>query len=272
MHKIKSIIQKIDDSIKNRKPFSLIRFGDGGIKLIGSIVSNDKEQIKLISEKEGIPENLFPNLVTEWAYFANKADFIDCPEVYYNNTFWPRCKKDFKPISNETNKKLKSWRNYYDIAGIYNSNFCNPEINYLLCLKIGRRKNIFDLIKDRKICFISPRKNLQEKFSKFCDCNLFKIVSQYENHYEICFEKTIEKIIEKADIYDLWLISAGELGRIYTGLIKQYQGRALDIGFVSEFWDGQNLNERLTTFMLKNPNNEFELKLTDIGKKYLKYI
>jgi hypothetical protein len=68
--------------------------------------------------------------------------------------------------------------------------------------------------------------------------------------------------------YDIWLIAAGELGRIYTGLIKHLGGRALDIGFVADYWCNCDYHPRLRRFIVPNPDNKLEFILTSFGKKY----
>jgi hypothetical protein len=65
------------------------------------------------------------------------------------------------------------------------------------------------------------------------------------------------------------LVAAGELGRIYSGLIKESGGRAVDIGFVLEYWLGQDIHPRLTHYMHRSEKNHLELELTEEGMKYI---
>ena len=98
---------------------------------------------------------------------------------------------------------------------------------------------------------------------------VIKIVGHWQNQYENSFNQVIDLIKNSAKSYDVWLVAAGELGRIYTGMIKECGGRAVDIGFVAEFWLGQDIHPRLSHFMYRSELNLLELKLTDEGMKYI---
>ena len=99
-----------------------------------------------------------------------------------------------------------------------------------------------------------------------------EIVGQYENQYRKSFDNVIKIIKENAQRYDFWLVAAGELGRIYSGCIKECGGRSIDIGFIVEYWLGQSIHPRLKLFMEENFYNKLELKLTKEGIKFLRYI
>ena len=51
IYKTLEVLQKLEESIITKTPFSLVRFGDGGIKLIHSYFYNDTDQIEQIVEK-----------------------------------------------------------------------------------------------------------------------------------------------------------------------------------------------------------------------------
>jgi hypothetical protein len=76
-------------------------------------------------------------------------------------------------------------------------------------------------------------------------------------------------INNQAKHYDFWLVAAGELGRIYTGAIKECGGRAVDLGFIVEFWLGENIHPRLTCFLKRSETNPLELILTEEGMEYI---
>ena len=65
-----------------------------------------------------------------------------------------------------------------------------------------------------------------------------------------------------------WLVAAGELGRIYSGTIKEHGGRAIDIGFIIEFWNGENLHPRLELYMKRRVFSPLELVLTQFSHCY----
>lgn len=271
IHKIYKILNKLESCIQKQTSFSHIRFGDGGIKFIDAILNKDVEQIVTINNKEGIPDDKVLTVLKLWGQYASEADYIDSPEVYFNDTFWARVKSPGKEINPETKIKMLKWKQLYDYAGFDNNSYCNPESNYLMLLRRKYQKNIFDIMKGRKIALITAIPEVKNNLQNY-DVDIFPIVKQYENHYESSFKKVVAFIKEKANEYDLFINASGELGRIYSGLIKREGGRVVDIGFVIEFWHSQYLHPRLKHYMTPNPNNKLELKLTTQGKKYEKWI
>lgn len=277
IYKIDEILSKLKNCIEERKPFSHIRFGDGGIKMLASLFEKNIGHLEIISKKEGIPLNKMVYVAELWGYYARRADFIDTPEVYFNKEFWPRIKKynedgEIKQISERTLELLLMWPDIYYNAEFDNFNFCNPESNYLLITRKDG-ENLLDIMENKKICIITAkpqvRSNLKDLNTKI---DIFTIAGHYQEHYNTSFNKTIEFIKSMARYYDLFLVAGGELGRIYSGVIKESGGRAIDIGFVIEFWCGLELHPRLTYFLKRNPNNPLELILTDKGKEYERFI
>lgn len=269
--KIKEILDELEFCIKNKLPFSHIRFGDGGIKFIHAILTYDKEQIDVICKKEGIPYSKIVEVFQLWGYYARRANFIDSPEVYFSGEFWDRMRKPGKALTQETYDRMIMWKELYSRSEFDNSRYCNPESNYLMILNLGN-KTILDLMKDRKICLITAKPGVLVNLRQY-DIEVITIVPQYKNHYKSSFKNTVDKIINTANDYDFWLVAAGELGRIYTGMIKEHGGRAVDIGFVIEYWMGDQLHPRLRLFMEPDPENDLQLILTEkYGIKYKDFI
>jgi len=269
IYKVEEILVKLLQCISKNKPFSHIRLGDGGVKLIYAYLNNEYEQIEQIIEKEGLPRKGMDYILKLWVSYVNEADFIDTPEVYYSGEFWPRVKRIDKGITKKTTQKLLDWKELYDEIGFTNENYCNPESNYLMIIK--KPFNLISLMRGRKFCIITARHQIEEKLRKMeFDVDVIKIVGQYDYHYIKSFQYVIDKIEKNAKKYDFWLVAAGELGRIYSGLIKEHGGRSLDIGFVADFWDGKQLHPRLKPFLIGYDN--LELILTANGRKYDKYI
>ena len=269
--KVEDILKNVEECIKNDDPFSLIRFGDGGIKFIHAMLFNDKKQIKQIIEREGLPTDKLDIVLKLWGKYARAANYIDTPEVYFTDKFWPRLKTPVKQITGKTRTRMRMWKELYERAEIYNLNYCNPEVNYLMIL--DDRMNILDVMKNRKVCIITALRNLHVLLgSNEILVDTFQIAGQYDKHYIKSFDKAIAKIKHDVKKYDLWLIAAGELGRIYTGLIKELGGRAVDIGFVVEYWMGEEIHPRLTRFLIPSEENQFLLTLNEDGLKYSEYI
>lgn len=269
IYKRSEIITKLGNSINNKTPFSLLRMGDGTIKLMHAYLTNDYKQLDKISEQEGIPIQGIDKIIEFLKMSANTSDFIDTPEVYFNKKFWDRTKGlTKKKMSNKTITRLKMWKEIYEKIGIINENYCNPEINFLLCT--GYR-SLPDLIKNKKICCITCREDVNEKLKEY-NIDILKIVGKNENHYENSFYNVVNNIDKHANDYDIWLIAAGELGRIYPGLIKFKGGRALDIGSIIDFWCTKEIPSRLKPYLDFTIHSPLKLKFTEEGKKYLKFI
>ena len=265
------ILNKLEMCIQYKLPFSHIRFGDGGIKFMHCVLFKNLEQLEIIIDKEGLPAHKIMQIFELWGYYARRADFIDTPEVYYNGTFWPRIKKPNKPINPETDQKLRMWEYLYHNSEIFNKNYCNPESNCLFILDIPDRRNIFDLMKDRKVGIICTRPEVRRALYNY-DIDIIPIVGQWENQYDNSFRDVVERIQNTARKYDIWLIAAGELGRLYTGMIKDLGGRAIDLGFVIDYWVDGFLHPRFHRFIASSITNRLELRLTDEGKEFLENI
>jgi len=240
-------------------------------KFLDAVLNDNKEQLQIIVRKEGLPSHKIVEIFELWGYYARHATYIDTPEVYFNDTFWPRIKKPGKPINSETELKLRDWYKLYYDSEFDNDNYCNPESNYLMILKTDKYKNLLEIIEGKKICMITVFPEILQVFNYY-DIDIVKIVGHYENQYANSFEKVISVIKSNATKYDLWLVAAGELGRIYSGVIKEYGGRTIDIGFVMEYWLTQYIHPRLHAYMSINLANKLELILTKEGKKYLEHI
>lgn len=269
IYRIDEILAKLDNCIKSKIPFSHIRFGDGGIKFIHSLLYDDMRQLYIIVRKEGIPYNKVDEIFSLWGYYARHADFIDSPAIYHNfgGDFWPRMRTARKLLTAKTALKLEHWKTLYSCAEFDNENYCNPESNYLMIIRRDGKKNLLDLMQNRKTCIITAKPNVARFLQKY-NVDIVEIVGHYQNQYVNSMEEVIRRIKVDAKKYDFWLVAAGELGRIYSGLIKQSGGRTVDVGFVVEFWLGENLHPRLLPFLRRSCNNHLELVLTKAGKKF----
>ena len=269
INSVSSILNKLIYSINQKESFGLIRFGDGGLKLIDAYLNSDFEQLEKISEKEGIPSELFSKIIESWKVSANICDYIDCPEVYFSGRFWKRTRRKGREISLETRKKLKNWEELYNNVGITNSNYCNPEVNFLMCLT-SQKPSLLDIIKDKKVCCISNYSSLINVITN-CDLEILQIPGFHENQYTH-FSSVLDFINKHANDYDLWLVSAGELGRIFPGFIKFKGGRALDIGSLVDYWCTEKVPVRLRPYMYSARGNKLKLTLNKEGKKYKDFL
>jgi GT-D fold-like domain len=273
IYKINEMLNRLEECIKEDIPFSHLRFGDGGIKFLHSILYRDLEQLRIISRKEGIPIENVGEIFNLWGYYSRRADFIDTPEVYFTDEFWDRMRTPQKYITKKTENRMLMWKELYLSAEMDNDNYCNPESNYLMILDNVYFKNIFNLMKNRKMCLITakPEVNLQLRAAGF-NVDIIRIVGHYRDQYKNSFKQVMAYIQDHARDYDFWMVAAGELGRIYSGYIKEKGGRTIDIGFVAEFWRGEEVHPRLQTYLIRSEENKLCLHLTEEGKKYEEFI
>ena len=117
VHRVADILKDLEDSIEEKRPFSLIRFGDGGIKLIHSYYFHDRKQMYEICKKEGLPSDSVNYIIELWARYANEADYIDCLDVYFSKHFWGKYKKGFTHASDKTMMRMRMWKELYSRAG-----------------------------------------------------------------------------------------------------------------------------------------------------------
>lgn len=273
VYKLDDILREIQESIVKKKPFSLIRFGDGGIKLIHSVLYSDKEQLDIILLKEGIPKHVVNEVLEQWTTFANSANFIDSPVVYFSDKFWPRYKAKFKQMSSKTTRLLKSWKELYSEIGFKNTRYCNPEVNFLMVLRRGRKQNLLSIMEGRKVGLITTFPEVCDKLREAgYDVDAIQIVGQYEEHYRNSYDFVIRQLKEISREYDLWLVAAGELGRVYSGLIKDLGGIAIDIGFLVEYWAFGEIPIRLEYFVEPYLKNDLELQLTFLGEQFARFL
>jgi len=268
IYKVKDILNKLEYCIVNKKPFSHIRFGDGGIKFLHAILFNDPKQLAIICKREGLPPEKLNEIFELWGYFARQADFIDTPEVYFDGSFWPRMRSSTKGMTNQTEERMRMWKDLYHRSEFDNENYCNPESNYLMVVKMGNAKNLLNVMAGRKVCIITAKPEVKKVLSGY-NLDVIEIVGHNQNQYKNSFGKVIERIKGTAKDYDIWLIAAGELGRIYTGTIKENGGRAVDIGFIVEFWLGKDLHPRLELYLKRKTFSPLELILTQFSHCFM---
>ncbi len=120
------VILKFKKSVEERNPFSLIRFGDGGLKVIKAYLNRKK--LLATSRKEGIPHDFFGELVRQWVIMANDADYIDSCDFYFKDAFH----KKRAHTSRGTKRMMYDWKALFKKVGInINREFCSPEMGLL---------------------------------------------------------------------------------------------------------------------------------------------
>ena len=266
IYKIKEILSDLSNKISQKEPFSLIRFGDGGLKMMNSFYHKQQKNINIICEKEGIPNNKIDDIIRLWAHYANNADYIDSPVVYDGSFFWKRYKNNYVPINTGTQILLNDWEKIYNRISINTKDrkYCNPEFNWLSIL--NTQNNLLNLMKNKKICFISVFDKLLRL--KDYDIEYVKVVGHHENQYKNSFKNILRYIDDHTNDYDIWLNSSGELGRIYSGRIKENGGRVIDMGFVVQYWNDFSRPARFEKFLNPCMTDSKLVSLTTNGLKF----
>ena len=268
----KEILIDLQNHIHTKSPFALMRFGDGGLKYIHAVLFNDIDQIIQISQKEGIPISKVDYILDLWKCSANLCNYIDTTHVYFTNYFWPRVRKGKQLMHKDTISKMKGWLQLYRIAGFTNQDFCNPEINFLSCVDVCDL-TLLDIIKDLKICCITscPQELVKQVLNGY-NVDVINVADQTGNQFVKSFNSVISTIDKSAKDYDIWLVAAGELGRIYTGLIKFYGGIAFDIGSLIDFWCNRIIPIRIKWFLQPSSESHLKLTITDEGREFIEYL
>jgi hypothetical protein len=270
IYTVREILEELDTCIKNKKPFSLIRFGDGGIKFLKSIIYNvDHSRLFEILKKEGIPFNKVYSIFHLWGKFATEANFIDSPEIYFTDKFWSRFTEQKR---NRILPDIKNWNRIYYNADFDNDRYCNPEVNFLMLIQRSDCPNLIDIIKNKKIRCITDHEKVNSCLSTVCNSSTLRISGWFQNQYINNYRDVTKEIKRDAKKYDLWLVGAGELGRVYTGLIKKHGGRAIDMGSVFDCWVKDELPVRLKGYITRLSTKDLRFRFTNISKKYMKYI
>jgi hypothetical protein len=81
MHTVDDILNKLDNCIQYKLPFSHIRFGDGGIKFLHGIIYNDDVNVAKSTKQyiRKFTDDIISNLI------ASRIDFIDLQPLLINS-------------------------------------------------------------------------------------------------------------------------------------------------------------------------------------------
>lgn len=267
------VLEDFENHINRGIPWALLRLGDGGLKFIHSVLFNDSDQLLEIVKKEGIPEDKAKDILELWATSSNICDYIDTSEVYFTDKFWDRVRKGKQKMHEETLNKMHNWRKLHILSKIKNTSYCNPEINFLSCMDF-LDKSLIEILQKKKICFITSydKNEIMDKIEVGKKIDVIQIVKNDEDQYHNSFNEVIINIESNARDYDVWLVAAGELGRIYTGLIKYKGGISFDIGSAVDYWCRKIIPLRLVWFVKPSQKHSMKLALTEEGERYREFL
>lgn len=263
LYGVNDILSDIEKHMNNKEPFSIVRIGDGDLKLLDELVRGKINVGKF--NRSGIPHEEGKWVLKIYRNSCNEANYTSSFEMYYTDKFWGR---KFSP---GTRKKVEKWEDLYRRVGITNKNFCNPEIGHLLFL--DENKNLLNLLSGKSVCLLTcfPRcARIAGKVGKAKEVNIIKIPPINKGHYSKYREinNEILKNIKKTDIF---LVAAGAIGKAYSLTIKNNGGMSIDVGQVLNTWAGKPIAGRFK-HILKPGNKPGTFKLTDRANKFRKFI
>lgn len=236
------ILRDLNEHIINKEPFSTVRFGDGCYGIVASYFcpdlivggkwsgGQDNKIVQSVLRQLGVPvQNRF-DIVKKVVWAANNANYIDSYDAFLTELS-PR---QVGPLASK-------WKEIHKYAGIGNVSYCSPFLHYFSVVE--NEYNLFDVMKKRTIFCISHNVYITPKLrilSNAKEIHSYQIPRRGKKlHYTKHFNYIVNLIEEEATNYDLFLIGAGLLGKIYCGLIKEHGGRAFDAGRLFDLWAGK---------------------------------
>lgn len=261
-YKVGHVLKDIEFHLNENKPFSLVRVGDGDLKLLSGLHKGRINKQKF--RRSGIPERDSNQVLKIYRDGCNNANYTSSFEHYSTYRMWNR------KFSKGTTSKVKAWKSIYADVGITNKNFCSPEIGFLLFLK-DIENNLLNLLTNKKVCIITCYKNLATKFGERLNANVFVIPAIGRGHYRVYGTRLqlLEEFV-RSKRFDIYFVSAGALGKGYSDHIRGAGGISIDIGQVAAFWNNGNLAGRFRGILRKA--DQFTFKFTKKGEKFRKFL
>lgn len=239
----KFILKELNKSIVNKTPFSSIRLGDACGVVMGMVLENseffkfvddkrgyNKFRSKVVSKRLNFEDDGLEKVCKRLVEYCNEANFIDCIVKYDRY----RTSKDGFAM-----EMIKKWRGVYKILGIKNERYMDSVVNHL-CL-MEHEYNLVDVMKGRRVFFINNvAKRISKRFEPICKkVGAFDVQRRPKKQYDQ-LKKVRNLLKREVKNYDLFLIGAGMVGKIYCGHIKRCGGVAFDVGRVFKLWNGSN--------------------------------
>ena len=226
------VYDQIIDALKNKKPYSAIRFNDGEAIMLGYPEYTDRQTITNVWRghfgTNKFTEEKINNLKNILVDSCHKSDVIGLPlPQNIDKKFYGLPEKhlvdDYDLLKNAKASYASFHRELHE-KSLYNNIL--TEVDKVYCIN-GR--NVKDLIESTfgvecEVVQITPQ--IQNQFTK----------ERHNNHPEI-YDEISERVAEKSK-GNLWFIGAGFYGKGYCTTIKENGGIAVDIGSMFDAWLG----------------------------------
>lgn len=248
---LEGVIQHIHASIADRRPFSLVRVGDGEAK---ALVYHRRRFIADLAEDraraigDNIWHNWFGRSVADMAGYdldrimtaylgavenSTILGLVDAARLYSDTGHY-----GYLAFQDDHLARLRSGGLTTDSMIHYQLNRQDPYLR--------------QLVGHCRVSFVSPHKELAVRFSMMSGQppGLSVVVpgerrlQQHEqvladNHYPEVFDAACVTLSEKSE-GEVFLVAAGLLGKIYCEVIRSAGGIAIDIGSIADGWMGYN--------------------------------
>jgi len=272
------ILKSLERHIKKGKPFSNIRLGDACNIILGLMLRpirfkklmnlegpEKKYYRKIIRLRLGIPEGELRKICRRLVKYCNQANYID--NLYIT--------KDLNHRRGAYEQRIYSlWEQTHNMIGIKNKNYSSPMLNHWSVVE--GELNLYKIMKGRRVFFINnATPDIIKKFRNHCSkvdgVRTYPIPRKQFHTGQ--FEEIQETIEKQVDNYDLFLIGAGILGKIYCGYVKEMGGVAFDTGRVFKMWRGKNfLPVPIKGVLTANKNNTLYKRTRPKKSNYIKQI
>jgi len=258
IHETNIILKNLQQHIKKGKPFSNIRLGDACNIVLGLVLVSGKFKKlmqmdgagrsynrKIVRGRIGIPPKELHIICKRLVKYCNEANYID--NLYLT--------KDMNRHRHPYEQRIYSlWERSHKLLGIHNQNYSSPLLNHWSVVEGD--KNLYQIMKGKRVYFINNAAPIvMRKFRKHCSKigGIRTLPIPKKQFHSGQFEEIQETIEKEVDNYDLFLIGAGILGKIYCGYVKELGGVAFDVGRVFKMWKGKNfLPEPIKGFLTAN--------------------
>jgi hypothetical protein len=262
LYKLDHILDDLIDHLENKDPFSILRLGDGDLKLLDELIRGKINPGKF--KRSGIPEDKGKWVLNLYKNGCNSANYTSSFEMYNTDKFWNRY---FSP---GTGDKVRRWKKIYKEIGITNQNYCNPEIGHLLFL--SGEDNLLKYIKGKRVCLITCFGGVSKRLKNVGveNINTILIPSINHGHYS-AYNRTTKEIIKRNKETDIFLMGAGALGKGYAKTIKDHGGICIDIGQVMNAWAGKRIAKRFKGILLPTKKRVL-FKLSSKAQKFKKFL
>jgi hypothetical protein len=230
------ITQRIQTAIRDQKPFSLIRLGDGEYTILKykkwTTRARCIDRINRWFDAHKLSEKQVVSIRNQILRACQNADLLGMPsrnEIRFYSKW-----KSFNPICKALKIPLTETFYFHDILKVnFKSIVEGKNLVCITCRNIGNKIQANLNPATLKMILIRPEKFAWNKSLKGQDTR-----SGRRDHYNDQFEEIYKTITSESQKGKVYLIGAGGLGKSYCNMVKSMGGVAIDIGALFDIWAG----------------------------------